>query len=163
MRLIAHLSDLHFGRERRSDVAVLQAELQALAPDLVIVSGDLTQRARAKQFAAAREFLRSLPGPTLVLPGNHDLPLYDVPRRALDPLGMYRRFIARDLCPSFYDGELAVLALNTATASAWRKGLVIAAQADLVRERFRDWTLLELDLITGRTHQIRVHCAAMGH
>jgi len=61
-----------------------------------------------------------------------------VPRRALDSLGKYRRLIARDLCPSFYDGELAVLALNTATASAWREGRVTAAQADLVRERFRD-------------------------
>jgi len=138
VRLIAHLSDLHFGRERRSAVAALQAELQALAPDLVIVSGDLTQRARAKQFVAARDFLCALPGPTLTLPGNHDLPLYDVPRRAFDPLGMYRRFIARDLCPYFYDDELAVLALNTATASAWREGRVTAAQADLVRERFRD-------------------------
>jgi hypothetical protein len=85
------LSDLHFGRE---DARVVEAVLEDVAagrPDLIVVSGDLTQRARRRQFEAARAFLDRLPAPVLVVPGNHDVPLFDLARRFLRPPGALPR------------------------------------------------------------------------
>ena len=72
MRKIAHLSDVHFGRTDAVVVANLIEIVTELGPDLVVVSGDLTQRAKKKEFVEARKFLDALPGPQIVVPGNHD-------------------------------------------------------------------------------------------
>ncbi len=96
---LAHLSDLHFGAEDPALVAGLLTELTGLAPDLVVVSGDLTQRARRSQFRAARAFLDALPAPWLAVPGNHDIPGYDLVRRVLVPRARFRHFITREEAP----------------------------------------------------------------
>lgn len=137
MRLIAHLSDLHFGRVDPVAVAALHASILQLAPHLVVVSGDLTQRARTRQFAAARAFLARLPVPTLVVPGNHDVPLYDVVRRFARPLARYRRFISDDVEPFFADAEIAVAGVNTARSLTWQGGRINAEQLARLRRRFR--------------------------
>ena len=111
MRTIAHLSDLHFGREDPRAVDALARDLDELAPSLVAVSGDLTQRARAREFEKARDFLTGLAGPVLVVPGNHDVPLFDVVRRFVSPLGRYRAFVAEDLEPVHEDEELVVVGI----------------------------------------------------
>lgn len=136
MRTIAHISDLHFGREDVRVAEALMRELESVRPDLVIVSGDLTQRARRAQFAAAARYLRRLPAPFAVVPGNHDIPLYDVVRRFLSPLGRYRRFITPELAPRFDDAELCVLGLNTARPYRWKDGVIDPEQIALLRERF---------------------------
>ena len=136
MRSIAHISDLHFGREDPVVAAGLLSELERVRPSLVIVSGDLTQRARRAQFKAAARFLGDLPAPVLVVPGNHDIPLFDVLRRALSPLGRYRRFVTGDLAPRFDDAELCVLGLNTARPDRWKDGVIDEDQIALLRERF---------------------------
>ena len=136
MRTIAHLSDLHFGREDERVRAALVAELGRLRPSLVVVSGDLTQRARSRQFKACARFLRALPAPALVVPGNHDIPLFDVLRRFLSPLGRYRRYIADDLAPLFEDGELFVVGLNSARPELWKDGALSPEQVELIRRRF---------------------------
>ena len=128
MRVVAHLSDLHFGRVDRAALEPLRRRLVELAPDLVVVSGDLTQRARARQFREARAFLDTLPRPQVVVPGNHDVPLYNVLARFLWPLAGYRRAIAAELEPSFADGEIAVLGLNTARSFVFKGGRVSEAQ-----------------------------------
>src|SRR2546421_621876 len=117
MRILAHISDLHFGTESSPVVEGLLADLLAARPHLLVVSGDLTQRARTDQFAAARAFLDRVPFPQLIVPGNHDIPLYDVGRRFLRPLHRYRRLITPELSPTFYDDELAVLGVNTARSA----------------------------------------------
>jgi 3',5'-cyclic AMP phosphodiesterase CpdA len=122
MKLIAHLSDLHFGRHDAVLAEALLADLREARPDLLAVSGDLTQRARRREFAAARAFLDALGGPAIVVPGNHDVPLYDVGRRFLRPLGRFRRYISMDLEPWFCDGEIAVLGLNTARSATFAGG-----------------------------------------
>ena len=94
MRTIVHLSDLHFGRVDRRLLAPLLDTIKSVGPDLIAVSGDLTQRARRGQFMQARDFLRQLEFPTLVVPGNHDVPLFNLPARFLSPLAGYRRFIS---------------------------------------------------------------------
>ena len=95
---LAHLSDLHFGTEDWAMAARLLDDIAKLRPRLTVVSGDLTQRARRRQFAAARAYLDRL-GPLLVVPGNHDIPLYDVTRRVLSPMGRYRSMVTDELNP----------------------------------------------------------------
>jgi 3',5'-cyclic AMP phosphodiesterase CpdA len=119
MRTIAHISDLHFGRDDPAIAEALVAELQALCPSLVIASGDFTQRARSSQYRAAAAYMARLPGPQLVVPGNHDIPLYDLVRRFFLPLHRYRQHISHDLRPVFEDEELLVLGINTARSWTW--------------------------------------------
>ncbi|MCR6657090.1 MAG: metallophosphoesterase [Opitutus sp.] len=133
MRRIAHISDLHFGTERAELAIALRAELEEFAPDLVIVSGDLTQRARTSQFRAAAEYLATLPQPQIVVPGNHDIPLYDVARRFLAPLARYRRWIAENTDPVFEDEEIFVAALNSARSLTWKSGRISDEQIERLR------------------------------
>jgi 3',5'-cyclic AMP phosphodiesterase CpdA len=133
---LAHLSDLHFGTEDALIADRLAGELAELRPRLVVISGDLTQRARRSQFAAARSYLDRLPAPLLVIPGNHDIPLYDVGRRVLAPMGRYRAMIADDLCPFHVDDDLAVLGLNTTRPTRWKEGSISSRQVELIHSRF---------------------------
>jgi 3',5'-cyclic AMP phosphodiesterase CpdA len=91
---------------------------------LLVVSGDLTQRARKKEFQAARQFLSTLPYPQLIVPGNHDVPLYNLWRRWLTPLDRYRRYIASDIEPSYVDDEIAVVGINTARSNTFKDGRI---------------------------------------
>jgi 3',5'-cyclic AMP phosphodiesterase CpdA len=128
MRTLAHISDLHFGTEDPALAAQLRVELHTLRPALLVISGDLTQRARRAQFAAARDYLATLPTPQLVVPGNHDVPLYDIGRRFTTPLHRFRRTISADLAPLYSDDELVVAGLNTARSLTWKSGRIYAAQ-----------------------------------
>ncbi len=136
MRILVHLSDLHFGRVDQALIAPLRALVTDLAPDVVIVSGDLTQRARSHEFQAARAFLDTLPGPQIVVPGNHDVPLYDVASRFLTPLVKYRHYVAPDLEPEYVDDEIAVLGLNTARSLTIKDGRINQEQIATIRRRF---------------------------
>src|SRR4051812_26714656 len=136
MRTIAHLSDLHFGRTDPDVVRGACEAVNRMKPDLVVVSGDLTQRARSDQFRAARAFLERLPKPQIVVPGNHDIPLWNVLARGITPLRKYRRIVSRDLEPFFADGEIAVLGLNTARSLTIKDGRINRRQIDLAVARF---------------------------
>ncbi len=122
MRTIAHISDLHFGATDDHLVATLRAYIVGLRPTLVVVSGDLTQRARKAQFAAANRFLQSLPFPRVVVPGNHDIPLYDLFSRFHDPLAGFRRHITEDRLPLFVDEEIAVVGADTTRSFTLKDG-----------------------------------------
>jgi 3',5'-cyclic AMP phosphodiesterase CpdA len=130
MRVIAHLSDLHFGRVDPTTLPALQSALIAARPDLLIVSGDLTQRARRGEFEAARSFLDSLPFPRVIVPGNHDIPLHNVFARATAPFRAYRRAFANELEPFFIDQEIAVLGINTARALTFKNGRINVQQVE---------------------------------
>lgn len=136
MRKILHLSDLHFGR---TDPVVVMAVLDfahRFAPDLVVVSGDLTQRARVQEFVAAREFLDSLSAPKLVVPGNHDVPLYNVLARFLRPLRHYQTYITEDVQPVFADEEITVVGIRTARSLTWKGGRINRDQVHRARDVF---------------------------
>lgn len=124
MRRIIHISDLHFGRTRPELLEPLLSRIHALGVDLVVVSGDLTQRARSSQFAEARAFLDRLAVRWISVPGNHDVPLYNVARRIVNPYHNYRHWIARDLEPTFADGEVAVVCVNTVDPRSWQRGKI---------------------------------------
>lgn len=134
MRLIVHLSDLHFGRVDNALLEPLRLKLKALKPHLVVVSGDLTQRARLNQFREARAFLETLPGPQLVVPGNHDVPLYNVFKRFGAPLGNFRRIMGEETEPAYIDEEIAVVGVNTARAFVFKGGRINEEQVARVRE-----------------------------
>ncbi len=134
MRTIAHLSDLHFGRVDPSVVAPLVESVAAARPDVVAVSGDLTQRAREEQFKEAREFLDGLPRvPQIVVPGNHDVPLWNAFKRFLRPLAGFRRYITEDLEPFYSDEEIAVLGVNTARSLTIKHGRINEQQVERAR------------------------------
>ena len=135
MRTLVHLSDLHFGRTDPAVLEPLLASVHALQPDCVVVSGDLTQRARVDEFRQARAFLDRLPRPQVVVAGNHDVPLYRAWERLLNPFGNYRRFINADLEPCFIDAEIAVLGVNTARAMSFKSGRISVAQIESIRSR----------------------------
>jgi 3',5'-cyclic AMP phosphodiesterase CpdA len=138
MRTIVHLSDLHFGRLDPDIIAPLVQRISAIRPHLVAISGDLTQRARRTQFEQARAFLDQIPFPTLAVPGNHDVPLYNLPARLFDPFGGYRRYIARTLEPSYIDTEMAVIGLNSARALVLEgRGRLNMAQVEDAAARLR--------------------------
>lgn len=124
MRTLVHLSDLHFGRVDDALLAPLRERIEAIAPDVLVVSGDLTQRAKAEQFEQARAYLDTLPGPQIIVPGNHDISLYNVFRRFVLPLDRYKRYITDDLSPSYVDDEIAVLGVNTARSLTIKDGRV---------------------------------------
>jgi 3',5'-cyclic AMP phosphodiesterase CpdA len=137
MRTIVHLSDLHFGRLDPELVAPLLATIGRLTPDLVAISGDFTQRARRSQFRDARAFLDALACQRLVVPGNHDVPLFDVARRFFRPLARYRRFIADDLEPIYADDEIVVVGLNSARSLTFGRGSLNERQIARATERLR--------------------------
>ena len=135
MRTIVHLSDLHFGRTDPALIEPLLATVRASRPDCVVVSGDLTQRARPGEFQQARAFLDRLPGQQVVVPGNHDVPLYRLWERWVDPLGNYRRYIHAEIETTFIDSEIAVVGVNTARALTFKGGRINAAQVEAIHQR----------------------------
>jgi 3',5'-cyclic AMP phosphodiesterase CpdA len=135
VRTLVHLSDLHTGRLDRSSIPPLVDAIQGLKPDLVVLSGDLTQRATPEQFQEARAFLDSLETRTLTIPGNHDVPLWDVSSRFLTPLARYKRYITHDLAPVYQDDEMIVAGVNTARSFTVGEGRINARQVKELLER----------------------------
>jgi 3',5'-cyclic AMP phosphodiesterase CpdA len=135
MRVLVHLSDIHFGRVDVQLIEPLIQTIDAIKPNVVAVSGDLTQRARTHEFKAARAFLDSLPHPQIVVPGNHDVPLHNPFTRFLQPLDKYRRFITDDLHPVYVDEEIAVVGINTARSLTIKGGRVNRSQIEWMRDK----------------------------
>lgn len=109
-----HVSDLHFGREDQAAVARFAALVRAERPDAVVCTGDLTMRARRREFAAAAEWFRSLGCPVSIEPGNHDLPYFNPVQRLLDPYRRFRRVEAALERPLDLPGLLLVPLKTTA-------------------------------------------------
>jgi 3',5'-cyclic AMP phosphodiesterase CpdA len=139
MARLVHLSDLHFGAHDERLVEGVDCAVDELKPDLVVISGDFTQRARTEQFKEACAFLEGLRErghEVLGVPGNHDVPLYDVLRRFLSPLTRYRRFIDDTLCPFIELPGVAVLGINTARSLTFKDGRISEEQVEFIRDTF---------------------------
>ncbi len=135
MTRIAHISDIHFGRIAYPGIVdALVADINAADVDLVVVSGDLTQRAFGHQFRAARRMLEAFDAPTLVVPGNHDVyPWWRPFSRLLDPLRRYRRIIEPDLAPSWQNGDVAVRGINSAFGWTVQGGRITEQELERIR------------------------------
>lgn len=135
MTRIAHLSDPHFGTEVPGLPESLARHLATLRPDLILIAGDLTQRALPAQYAAAARFLTALPAPVLVIPGNHDAPLWNLPLRLLNPWRDWHRGLARPLEGEWQTDTTLLLALNSANPRVWKDGRLTRAQRDHIAAR----------------------------
>ena len=135
--VVAHLSDLHLGAHDPRAVAGIAAEVAAFRPALTVVTGDHTMRAREREFRQVRELLDRLPGPLLVVAGNHDLPLVSA-ERLLTPYGRYRRWLGAEPQPAVRVPGLTALGLQSMPRWRWKNGRVSARQADGIRRVLGD-------------------------
>jgi len=141
MLTLLHISDLHFGPPYVPAVGESLLRVAAeLDPDVVVASGDFTQRAKPEQFAAAREFLDRLPQkPLIVVPGNHDIPLYRMLERAFHPYALYEQYISPQLNSVYRRDDAIFVALNTTSPlRAITNGRIARWQLDFCDEAFRD-------------------------
>jgi 3',5'-cyclic AMP phosphodiesterase CpdA len=136
-KLLVHISDPHFGTEDRDIAAELLREIRTLDPACVALSGDVTQRARRRQFKAARDWLAHLDVPYVVVPGNHDIPFYDVVRRFLAPRDRYEQTITCEQTPCFFDDSLAVCGTDTTKSWTTKHGKVRFDQITRIVDQFR--------------------------
>ena len=136
MTVLLHISDPHFGTEQAAVVAALTRFTRELAPSMVVLSGDLTQRARRSQFRAARRFVDGLGVPLLLaLPGNHDVPLFNLVARMFAPFGNYLREFGPHLETELATPGICVIGVNT-TMPRWHKdGRVSPEQIERVALR----------------------------
>ncbi|HYN95315.1 MAG TPA: metallophosphoesterase [Pilimelia sp.] len=131
--VLAHVSDLHVGAHLPEIAEALVADVEAVRPDLTVVTGDCTMRARPDQFRAARLLLDRLPAPRLVVLGNHDVPLFAA-ARLLSPYARYRVEIQPDLDPLVDLAGLRALGLQSMPRWRWKGGRVSRRQATFVAE-----------------------------
>ena len=137
MRTLAHISDVHFGREDPALVKLLLRSLAEARPDVIVVSGDLTQRAKKWQFRAAAAFLNDLPPvPRIVVPGNHDVSATNLVERLTHPLRRFRRYITPDLSPFFSDPEVAIAGINTVRLLNTKDGRINRRQVACACDQF---------------------------
>lgn len=147
MTVLLQISDPHFGTERPEVAGALERFAHDLRPGVLLLSGDITQRATVAQFAAARAFVDRIGAPTvLAIPGNHDIPLFNLAARLFSPYGHFSRAFGKDLEPHFENDEVLVLALNTTRWYRHADGAVSAAQIERVARR----------LETARPAQFRI-------
>jgi 3',5'-cyclic AMP phosphodiesterase CpdA len=152
MTLLLQISDPHFGTEQPPVVDALLRLADIQRPDLVVISGDITQRARRAQFSAARAFVDKFGAtPFVVVPGNHDIPLYNLFARVAHPYANYRRVFGDDLEPVFESAALLVIGVNTTRAYRHKDGEVSAQQIERVAQRLERATPMQLRVVV--THQ----------
>lgn len=136
MTLLLQVSDPHFGTERPAVVEALVRLALEQRPDVLLLSGDITQRATHAQFTAAQGFVQRLRVPHLVaLPGNHDIPLWHLPLRVARPYARYCAAFGDALEPSLETDELLLLAVNTTRWWRHEDGEVSDAQIERVAGR----------------------------
>lgn len=152
---IIHLSDLHFGTEQAELVDLLLENIQILQPDIILISGDLTQRARKNQFRQAKHFITNLPSKVLCVPGNHDIALYNLLERILYPFYKYKKWINDSLCAALVENNIAILGINSVTPYKPMGGYVTKGQLNLVKDFFQSQAEKPLKIIVMHHNLIR--------
>ena len=159
MSVLLQVSDPHFGTERAAAVEALVRLAAEARPNLVVLSGDITQRARRAQFAAAVRLVERLAAPALAIPGNHDVPLFNLAARAFSPYGGYAAAFGEALEPTHESAELLVIGVNTTRARRHKHGEVSAAQVERVARRLRAALAQQLRVVVVH-HPLHVPSAA---
>lgn len=153
MTTIAHISDLHFGCEAPMVREGLLEALHQVNPDLVVISGDVTQQAKRREFQAAHAFLAALPYPHLIVPGNHDLAENNLPERLLFPWKKWRHYISRELEPVKQDEDYVAIGINTARRVSlhpdWSRGSISRLQVARIQRQLRTTPETSLRLLTA--------------
>ena len=147
MSIVLQISDTHFGTEQPEVVEALLQLAKEHSPDLLVLSGDVTMRARRAEFRAAVSFLKRMPvSNILVLPGNHDIPLFNILGRLISPYQNHQRSFGSNLEPEFESPDLLVLCVNTTQPLRHTAGSVSLEQVDRVSRR----------LLTAKAEQLRI-------
>jgi 3',5'-cyclic AMP phosphodiesterase CpdA len=163
MTVLLQISDPHFGSEKPAAAEALVRLVDELSPNLVVLSGDITQRARSKQFTAAAAFMARLDVPhRLVIPGNHDIPLFNLVARFSDPYGRYEKAFGRDLEPSFDAADCLVLGVNSTRMSRHTDGEISEAQRERVARAVKSASPTQLRVVVLH-HPVAVPRAAEVH
>lgn len=150
---IVHLSDIHYGPPFQYALEpILLQEIKAQTPDLVILSGDLTQRAKKRQFQQAQAFLDRLPKPYLVIPGNHDVPLYNVFDRLFRSLERYKTYVRPEVDMTVRTGGLLAVGLNSAFGWTNDRGRLTKAQLRSAEESFATAPQPDLKVLVTHHH-----------
>ncbi len=171
MSVLLQISDTHFGTEQPLVVEALVALAAQLRPDVVVLSGDITQRARPAQFRAAKTFVDRLGAPVLAIPGNHDIPLFDLWARLTRPYARYATAFGAELEPVHATQDLLVIGVNTTRAWRHKNGEVSTAQIDRVAKQLAAATPGQLRVVVvhqpvavptvqDQTNVLRGHSAA---
>ena len=152
MNSVIQLSDPHFGTELPLVATALTRLVKSISPDVLVLSGDITQRARPCQFRAARTFLDGLGiSEQLVIPGNHDIPLLNLASRIFSPYSRFRRVFGKELEPVHSSEHLLIIALNTTRRYRHVDGEVSSAQIHRVETLLKNATSAQLRIVV--THQ----------
>ena len=155
MLTLLHISDLHFGPPYVPEVGEALLRLAPeTKPDIIVASGDFTQRAKAEQFAAARDYLNRLPKvPIVVVPGNHDLPLYRLRERLFSPYALYRQYISQELDSVLRREDAVIVALNTTDPIlAVTNGRIRDSQLEMCTQAFRDAPAGAVKIVVAHHH-----------
>lgn len=140
MTRILHISDLHFGRSVAVVVHALLRKISILQPDIVVISGDLTQRAKTSEFKQAAEFLNNLTTPYILVPGNHDLAAFRLVERLLYPWAKWRKYLSNDLEPTIRHTNYQIIGINTARRGGlyldWSRGRINQQQIERIQQFF---------------------------
>lgn len=155
MITILQISDLHFGPPYLPAVGEsLLTAAKAIAPDIIVASGDFTQRAREEQFADARAFLDRLPPvPQVVVPGNHDVPLYRIMERIFDPYRWYREHISEELDQVVTTDDVMIVALNsTSPLRHITNGRIDSKQLDFCERAFTGASPQQVRIVVAHHH-----------
>lgn len=135
MRII-HISDLHFGLHDTTIIEPFIADLEHSKSDLIIISGDLTQRALTEQYQVLTNFLQRLPQPILIVPGNHDIPLYNPVSRVIFPFKRYKRYISSELDVHFQNDEVNILGVNSVNPYKIKDGELNKKKIEKIKNNF---------------------------
>jgi 3',5'-cyclic AMP phosphodiesterase CpdA len=154
MTCVLHISDPHFGTEQPLVMQSLLRLAHEHQPEITLLTGDITQRARRTQFAAARAFVQQFPAPVIAVPGNHDIPLFKLLARTFNPYGNYKQAFGSNLEPEYESNGLLVIGLNTSRPSRHKDGAVSGAQIDRVSRRLRESRPEQLRMIMQH-HPVR--------
>lgn len=155
MTRILHISDTHFGTEMDDVQRALLALSHHLLPEVIVLTGDITQRARPGQFAAAATFIEALPAPVLAVPGNHDIPLFNLLRRGLRPYLHYQQAIDRELEPEFLSPTLLLLGVNSTRPRRHVDGELSMAQIRRISQRLAEASPEQLRVVALH-HPVKV-------
>ncbi len=141
MSIILHASDLHFGKVDPIIVESFYAEIERQKPDTVVLSGDFTQVGSIAEFKQAQDFIDRISAPVVTVPGNHDIPRFDVWERFSDPLKRYRKYISPLSDTIYEDDYCVIIGINTARPAVphwnWANGMVSREQVEFVLRHFR--------------------------
>jgi 3',5'-cyclic AMP phosphodiesterase CpdA len=150
--VLLHVSDPHFGTEQPQVMAALEQLSAELKPTVLVLSGDITQRARRRQFDAAGAFVKRLGiAQQLVIPGNHDVPLFNLPMRLFAPYRGFQRVFGMDLDPILETSDMLLIGVRTTRRWRHKHGQVSAEQIERVSARLREASPRLLKLVV--THQ----------